>query len=442
MNRVIFQIIDSSKFALITVLIVNIGVFTSACEDSSTHLGASSSLDRHSSSESSEISFFGKQDHKKSPFPSERDLAMIIPKFRAIYPALSIIPEVWLDHVDQSLFESNIRQRISEESAPEDWSLVALRISPCSPLGHIAEPNEIDRLCWPEVRLVLQPIVQLVRLTGNTFLFPEDRAIHALYRADYQNPYLVEVQELIKQGLKLEDLDAELLSQFEQARDGVATGLLQATQKVRVTDTIYDRIAERPEFNKAETEEQFWEKLTDLILTPYCNANALYHLTAMSLPLGRAPVPLDLWSFVAFDAEEGHLKRADLKVRARKTGKVFLSFEEDLGKTSEDVSAAVADPQMLEKVREFDEQKQKQIFEHTILDQTQVAQQASQIIDPYQTLIANTTCSSCHRFNDTPFNFHNLSYFGDFAITVSPRVEADVSRDLDWINELIVRLEK
>ena len=140
--------------------------------------------------------------------------------------------------------------------------------------------------------------------------------------------------------------------------------------------------------------------------------------------------------------KRGILKRADLKVRDRKTGEVFLSFEEDLGKTSEDVSAALADPQMLEKVREFDEQKQKQIFEHTILDQTQVAQQASQIIDPYQTLIANTTCSSCHRFNDTPFNFHNLSYFGDFAMTVSPRVEADVSRDLDWINELIVRLEK
>ena len=95
-----------------------------------------------------------KVDDGQSPFPSERDLVIIIPQYRAVYPALSIIPRLWLEQVDDALLSSDIGQRISEENKPDDWSLVAVRLSPCSPLGHIADPREIDQICWPEVRLV------------------------------------------------------------------------------------------------------------------------------------------------------------------------------------------------------------------------------------------------------------------------------------------------
>jgi hypothetical protein len=159
----------------------------------------------------------------------------------------------------------------------------------------------------------------------------------------------------------------------------------------------------------------------------------------MSLPLGRAPVPLDLWSFVAFNAQDGLLERADLEVKDKESGEVFFNFSADLGKESEDVSAARADPKLLQRFAQLEERVQERLIDQTILDQTQVPSQAPKIIDPYQTLVVHTTCSSCHRFNDTPFNFHNLSYFGDRAMTVSPRVEADVRRDLDWLKRLLNR---
>ena len=51
------------------------------------------------------------------------------------------------------------------------------------------------------------------------------------------------------------------------------------------------------------------------------------------------------------------------------------------------------------------------------------------------------TCSSCHRFNDPLFNDHDLSYFGDRAISLSVRVEADMIRELDWIKRLVERTQ-
>ena len=402
------------------------------CDEAKPPLGDKVSLDDHlntSPVRSDDI----KGDDTKNQFPAERDLAILIPRFRAIYPVLEIISETWLQAVDDALLESEINQRLSEANRPEDWSLVAVRISPCNPLGHIADLEEIDRLCWPEVRLILQPIVQLIRPTGETFFFADDRSIHALYRIKPQEPALIKVLSQIKQGIQLNQLNPELLLEFETARDQAVVELLRSTKSLRVSDGVYYSIAERPEFNDSEQEEQFWDVLTESLIIPYCSPNALYHLTAMSLPLGRAPVPLDLWSFVAFDAAEGVLEQVDLLVRDRFTGEVLLNFQEDLGKTSEDVSAAVSDPQMLAWFRELDVETKTRLYEQTILDRRRVSQQALEIVDPYKTLVAHTTCSSCHRFNRTPFNFHNLSYFGDLEMSVSPRVEADVARELEWL---------
>ena len=52
------------------------------------------------------------------------------------------------------------------------------------------------------------------------------------------------------------------------------------------------------------------------------------------------------------------------------------------------------------------------------------------INDPYQTLVNQTTCASCHRANQLNFDFHNLSYLGDYEVTISPRTLADVERDM------------
>ena len=384
-----------------------------------------------------------KEDRSQSPFPSERDLVLIVPQYRAIYPILSAFKTDWLQNVDDALLESDMAQRMSEENKPEDWSLVSVRISPCSPLGNRADLEEIDRLCWPEVRLVLQPIV-LMRRGRSTTLFADDRAIHALYRVEYMHPDLLQMQELTKMGLRLSDFDPEELKRFEHSRDEAIYRLLESVQNLRVTKEAYYSIAERPEFFDSNAETTFWERFTQNIIERYCQPDALHHLTGMSLPIGRAPVQLDLWSFVAFNAQNGLLERIPLEVSDRESGDVFFSFDE-LGKRSEDVSAALADPDLLDAFSSLDEDTQEKLRNHIILDQGQVSAHAQLIIDPYQTLVKHTTCSSCHRFNDTPFNFHNLSYFGDREISVSPRVEADVERDLDWLkrlNERTLNLKK
>ena len=411
--------------------------FIVSCSDPE-YLGDSTTLTRPDTSDDATLETAVKGDRSKSPFPSDRDLVMIIPQFRAIYPALSIIPSTWLDEVDDALLDSDIGQRISEENTPEDWSLVSIRVSPCTPLGNVADPEEIDQLCWPEVRLVLQPIVQLIQRT-RPVLFPEDRAIHALYRVEPSHHMLKRLLAWTQQGVRLADIDPAELEKLTVERDQVVGRLLTSVKQLRVTQNIYHGIAERPEFYDAESEQTFWEALTKHLIEPYCKPDALHHLTAMSLPLGRAPVPLDLWSFVAFNAQDSVLERADLEVKDRESGEVFFNFSVELDKGSEDVSAARADPVLLERLDQLNEWVQERLSDQTILDQTQVSRLAPEIIDPYQTLVVHTTCSSCHRFNDTPFNFHNLSYFGDREISVSPRVAADVQRDLTWIKELITR---
>jgi hypothetical protein len=61
-----------------------------------------------------------------------------------------------------------------------------------------------------------------------------------------------------------------------------------------------------------------------------------------------------------------------------------------------------------------------------------IASKGSAMADPYQFLVPNTSCASCHRLNDLRFDFHSLSGFEDRGITVSPRVDKDVARDIYW----------
>ena len=57
------------------------------------------------------------------------------------------------------------------------------------------------------------------------------------------------------------------------------------------------------------------------------------------------------------------------------------------------------------------------------------------ILDPYITTVDNTSCASCHRLNDTLFNFHNLSKLETESVNISNRVINDVKYDLNWLNQ-------
>ena len=60
---------------------------------------------------------------------------------------------------------------------------------------------------------------------------------------------------------------------------------------------------------------------------------------------------------------------------------------------------------------------------------------SEKINDPEQTLVPNTSCGTCHSFNDLAFNFHALSYFQEMDVTIAPRVKNDVAHDLRWLRQ-------
>ena len=74
-----------------------------------------------------------------------------------------------------------------------------------------------------------------------------------------------------------------------------------------------------------------------------------------------------------------------------------------------------------------------ELAERVLYDSDDLPRLRSIVNDPNRTLVANTTCATCHSFNDQSFNFHNLSYLQESEITVAPRVRNDVDYNLSWL---------
>jgi hypothetical protein len=385
----------------------------------------------------------GKGDELTAAFPAERDLTIVIPLEMTTFRALEVIPMKWLEAVDEALYNSELEELISDESWSEDWRLVSSRISPCSPLGVIADREEIDRLCWPGVRLVFQPITRRIKVNGLIKPFyAEDRAIHALYRVSHESPELKEMQAFLAEGARISDLPEDMLAEFEAARDESTRWLLNRVRSLRLTEGPYHKIDDRPEFfGDKELENRFWDMLKSELLEIDCFPEALHELTAFSLPLGRMPAGADLWSFVAFQGADGDITQVALEVLDARNGDVLLQFTGEGDLLSEDVTTTSGDGQVDKDMEAMDDEQRAQLEAQIITDVGQVATHAQRIFDPYQTLIPHTTCSSCHRANNLLFNFHNLSYFEDQNLSVSPRTRADVVRDLDWVREFDERMK-
>lgn len=417
-------------------------IFQNACETSSSVITPPQQVSSESP-HSSEVSGAPSKGDEMTLAIKQKDLAIVIPKEGAQLSALEVLPEVWLEQVDEALLASEVNERISDESWPEDWRLVSLRISICSPLGRVADREEIDRLCWPEVRLVFQPIIERIEHLGVIRdFYADDRAIHALYRVQPRNEALLELQRQLKTGARLSDVSPGLLSSFEAERDVTAKALIESALALRAAEPLEHEIDERSEFHNAESERLFWERLKGLILTPYCREDALHELTAFSLPLGRQPASADLWSFVAFKGERGVITQVPLEVLDSEHGGVLFRFDgEGLGALSEDVTSTQGDPALERALSELDPELVEKLSRQVISDTAQLSTHSERINDPYQTLVAHTTCASCHRANNLDFDFHNLSYLVDHEISVSPRVIADVERDLKWSEALWRRLK-
>ena len=85
-----------------------------------------------------------------------------------------------------------------------------------------------------------------------------------------------------------------------------------------------------------------------------------------------------------------------------------------------------------EKVEDEIEAGNTELSDSLLISAEDVIAGADEMADPYEFLVPNTSCASCHRLNDLLFDFHSLSGFENNPITISPRVVKDVERDLSW----------
>ena len=164
-------------------------------------------------------------------------------------------------------------------------------------------------------------------------------------------------------------------------------------------------------------------------LGSYAEPEALHTLTAFSLPAGRNPAIDDIWVFLAFDGLDGHLIQRPIEILSPKSGRVLA----DLGK-AETVAAANADERVYDRIAVGDSTsvELKGLVLTTRQDRERLRER---INDPDQTLVPNTSCATCHSFNDLTFDFHNLSHLQEMDMTIAPRVRNDVKHDLLWLRE-------
>ncbi len=395
---------------------------------------------------------FGKEDriridHLPPGFPSAQDLAVIYPLATEVGirgdlmtdNGRFLLPPVWVDNVSDAYADTDVGNALETENVYEDWRVVALRFVPCGPLG-IRPDQDIQRLCWPQVRLVWQPVVKNVRVNNVVREFyADDRAIHALYHVSPEGtasePLLQEMRQFLGQGGNPNTLDREFVKAFIARRNIAITRLIKGVADLRASGSLMSSMEDiniRAELNTDDifVSDGFQQRLSDL-LGALCEPENLFELTSFSLPEGRAPALLNLWVFVAFNGSQGQLVQKPIQVIGRDSGFVIghAGMDEAVGMT------ITPDPELLEGLDDpqFAEELEASVpFERADLDRLDAV-----INDPNKTLVPNTVCSGCHSYNPIRFDFHALSHMEHREATVAPRVNADVANDLLWLRQAL-----
>lgn len=382
------------------------------------------------------------------------DLALILPAQKDIrIGALdasvpgreTLLPRTLLRQVEESFQSTSVGDAVSIENEHADWTLVSARIVPCSPLGVVPGP-ETNILCWPEVRLVWQPIIQdFKRYAVILKWFADDRAIHALYDVSpdlaFSGEKSLRVQQLLekvkyalerKPTAALSSLNTDDVKEFIVARDAVSDALMQQAMALRsekIPATAYAKTAERPEFNSKEESLQFIARLKAFLgrTTSYA---ALKEMTSFSLPEGREPPQSDEWVFLKYLKKSGRMEQVDITVLSAVDGREILN----MGKSPK-ASQMRDDPDLHTALDGMEQKNAEELKKRVLLSPQELSAKKNVINDRALSLVPNTTCGSCHKFNDLRFDFHNLSYLEDREITISPRVKFDLLRDLEWLEQ-------
>jgi hypothetical protein len=331
---------------------------------------------------------------------------------------------------------------LSIENELSDWRLVSFRIVPCSPLSNSTKKDPAV-YCWPEVRLVWQPVVTGQVIPRRTLFYAEDRAIHALFNV---HPSAVFTQDVAKKALLLlSKVNAELktgipslstaeFKEFTELRNKLSASLVSEAMGLRELndDELYRKIDLRPEFQDTLTAARFIQK-TRKFLNRFASPSTLSKLTAFSLPEGRDPPMIDEWVFLSFENSSGGLRQLDITLDSVLDGRVLFNYGKSMLGTQNRDDPAIYDHLKSNSVSDKDK---KEIEESVFLWTTPSAELREKVASRSSLLVPNTSCASCHKMNDDKFQFHNLSYFEDRSISVSPRVTKDTELDLLWMKTL------
>lgn len=366
----------------------------------------------------------------------EKDLAVLLPAAAAdrVLAEAPWFEETWLQRVQEGFAQTSVGDAVQEESHRQDWQLVAVRIAPCQPLlPYISARN--SQLCTPEVRLVWQPIAPSYRGNLKSY-YADDRAIHVLYEVDH---YRLLGQEQGRTYTTMRQRAAQLTASevqtFHELSLRQIQGILHDVLQLRTGDTPLDYagIGERPEFQNTHQRTRFVRRLQQF-LSIYAKPHLLKELTAFSLPHGRQPPLLDEWVFLAF-APQGaglDLSSKNIAVRSRQDGRVLLELTGDnTGSMRRD------DARVYDALAGLGGRDAKELSQGVLLYANESKAKKEEIADADKTQVPHTTCVSCHKLNDLAFDFHSLSYLEDRAMSISPRVERDVARELAWLAKVL-----
>ena len=354
----------------------------------------------------------------------------------------ALLPSGWYTTVSRAFDATSAAGALQGESRYEDWQVVSFRVAPCAALGKTPS-SDIERICWPEVRIVWQPVVRNVRVHERFAThFADDRALHALYDAPAEaglpagdaaraRAYLQRIRTVTAgwRGGAYAPLPASDLADFQSLRDRVAAALVDgavALRDGRQPVSAYRGLDLRPESVGSPAEQGAFRARVLTFFDTYARPAALKTLTAFSLPEGREPANTTDWVFLSFHGTNGSIDPEPIVVTSARDGRELFRFPAE-----EHGSMGGDDPLLDEASR--DASVSPEIRESVILSNPDVARLTPVLRDRRARLVPNTGCASCHATNPLRFDFHNLGYLEDRELNVSPRVVTDIALDLAWL---------
>ncbi len=362
-----------------------------------------------------------------------KDLAIALPMdFREI-PRDPLFPRAWYQSVSQGFSQTSVGSALDYESPYTDWQLISLRIAPCAPLGQT--PKDAEQNCWPEIRLVWQPVQRKIRLHERYMENAgDDRAVHALYPVEparfLKADEAARVQATITSLSQGQTLSATAQKELRSARERILQELLPAVRALRDSSLPAQAFAGfgiRPEADDSALQKSFGQRLS-AFLNRWTSPADLRFLTAFSLPEGREPAHLDEWVFLSFRAEKARLIAEPIVIRSAVDGRVLANLGPSMRGSQGRDDDSLYD--LLNGSTDAEE-----LAATVMLRINDIDRLTPKVRDREKLLVPNTSCVSCHKMNELRFDFHNFSYLEDRDITISPRVKRDVELDLSWLQK-------